>query len=38
MAAKNAFDANTYNQQMNKWAAGKTADAQRAAAGGGGKK
>lgn len=38
VAAKNLFDTNTYNQQMQKWAAGKTADAQRSAAGGGGKK
>ena len=36
--AKRLFDANKYNQQMQAWAAGKSADAQRRAAGGGGKK
>jgi hypothetical protein len=35
---KAAFDANRYNQQMAAWGAKQTADAQRAAAGGGGKK
>lgn len=35
---KAAFDANRYNQQMSAWGAKQTADAQRAASGGGGKK
>lgn len=34
----NANNQNTYNQRMQAWAAGKSADAQRAASGGGGKK
>ena len=36
--AKRLFDANKYNQQMQAWAANKSADAQARAAGGGGKK
>lgn len=36
--AKRLFDVNRYNEQMRAWAAGKSADAQRSAAGGGGKK
>lgn len=36
--AKRLFDANRYNEQMRAWAAGKSADAQAGAAGGGGKK
>lgn len=36
--AKRLFDVNKYNEQMRAWAAGKAADAQRNAAGGGGKK
>lgn len=36
--AKRLFDANKYNEQMRAWAANKSADAQRGAAGGGGKK
>ena len=35
---KAAFDANRYNQQMGAWGAKQTADAQRAAGSGGGKK
>lgn len=38
MAGLNANNQNTYNQQMQAWASAKSADAQRAAAGGGGKK
>lgn len=36
--AKRLFDINRYNEQMRAWAAGKSADAQARAAGGGGKK
>lgn len=40
LLARNAFNTNRYNQQMQQWAAGKSADAQAAAArsSGGGKK
>lgn len=36
--SKRLFDSNQYNERMRAWAAGKSADAQRSAAGGGGKK
>lgn len=36
--AKRIYDSNLYNQKMQAWGAGKTADAQRSAASGGGKK
>lgn len=38
LTRKAQFDANRYNQQMSAWAAKQTADATRAASGGGGKK
>lgn len=38
LGARAQFDANRYNQQMSAWAAKQSADATRAAGGGGGKK